>query len=177
MAKKKDPLPTSIIDKYVVTEDSDLARELYNRKRFGEIKRRKVYLSFYEALYLLDKEKILVKDGRGKILDHDTLLGRTKRIKNFLVNYSVYCDLRDKGYIVRTALKFGAEFRVYNKGIKPGEDHAKWVVFPVHESDKYTWMEFSAKNRVAHSTRKSLLIAVVDNELDVSYWEANWMKP
>ena len=47
-------------------------------------------------------------------------------------------DLRKKGYIVKTALKFGADFRVYEKGVKPGEDHAKWVVFPVHERNTHT---------------------------------------
>lgn len=174
---KRKIVETTLIGSHAVTDDSDIARELYNLKRFGEIKNRKVFLSFYEALYLLDKGRITVLDGRKKEMTHDSLLRRANKIKNFLTNYIVYEDLRSKGYIVRTALKFGAEFRVYDKGIKPGEDHAKWVVFPVPESEKYTWMEFSAKNRVAHSTKKSLLIAVVDDELDVSYWEANWVRP
>ena len=85
--------------------------------------------------------------------------------------------MRSRGYIVKTALKFGADFRVYDKGIKPGEDHAKWVVFPVHESNTLTWHDFSAKNRVSHSTRKKLLMAIVDNEDDVTYYEIAWKKP
>ena len=40
-----------------------------------------------------------------------------------------------------------------------------------------TWYDFASKNRVAHSTRKKLLIAVVDEENDVSFWESNWIKP
>ena len=74
-------------------------------------------------------------------------------------------------------LKFGADFRVYERGVKPGEDHAKWVVFPVKESSTLTWHEFSAKNRVAHSTKKRLLIGCVDDEGDVTYWEARWVRP
>ena len=75
------------------------------------------------------------------------------------------------------ALKFGAEFRVYNKGVKPGEDHARWVVFPVHEGSTLTWYEFAAKNRVAHSTRKRLMIGIVDEEGDVTYYEIAWKRP
>ena len=79
--------------------------------------------------------------------------------------------------LTKTALKFGADFRVYDRGIKPGEDHAKWVVYPVHEGETLTWHDFSAKNRVAHSTKKRLLIGVVDDEGDVTYYVVKWMKP
>ena len=85
--------------------------------------------------------------------------------------------MRNRGYIVKTALKFGADFRVYDKGKKPGKTHAKWVVFVDHESKKINWNEFSAKNRVAHSTKKKLLLAIVDEESSVSYYEVSWIRP
>jgi len=93
------------------------------------------------------------------------------------VRFCVYKDLRNRGYIIKTALKFGADFRVYDRGVKPGEDHAKWIVYPVYESSTLTWYEFAAKNRVAHSTKKRLLIGVVDDENSVSYWEVRWIRP
>ena len=74
-------------------------------------------------------------------------------------------------------MKFGAEFRVYDKGIKPGQDHARWILYPVKESEILTWHDFSAKNRVAHSTRKNLLIGIVDEERDITYYEISWIKP
>ena len=101
----------------------------------------------------------------------------SKQEPNFFVRYAVFKDLRERGYVVKTALKFGADFRVYDRGVKPGEDHARWVVYPVSEGSTLTWHEFAAKNRVAHSTKKKLLLAVVDNEGDVSYWESGWLRP
>ena len=77
---------------------------------------------------------------------------------------------------MKTALKFGADFRVYDKGEKISEKHSKWIVFVNYESDKITWHEFSAKNRVAHSTKKNLLLAIVDDESDVIYYEVRWLK-
>ena len=97
--------------------------------------------------------------------------------KKLQIKYPVFRDLRNKGYIIKTALKFGAEFRVYEKGAKPGEEHAKWIVFTDNEANKISWHDFSAKNRVAHSTKKNLLLAIVDEEGDVTYYEVKWMKP
>ena len=95
---------------------------------------------------------------------------------NFWPKYCVFKDLREKGYIVKTALKYGAEFMVYDKGIKPGEDHSKWILFPVFETNTLTWQEFAAKNRVAHSTKKNLLMGIVDEKNEVTYYEIQWIK-
>ena len=85
--------------------------------------------------------------------------------------------MRSRGYIVKTALKFGADFRVYDRGIKPVDDHAKWILYPVHEGSVLTWHDFSAKNRVAHSTRKRLLLGIVDDENDCTFYEVSWKRP
>ena len=163
----------------IVTEDSDAARELYNQSRYGTIlKDNKVQLSMVEALYLLEKGKITIADSKGKEITQDKFLKKALKLEsNIWTRYSVFKDIRDRGYIIKTALKFGADFRIYDRGVKPGEDHAKWIVYPVKESEMLTWHEFAAKNRVAHSTKKRLLIGVVDEEQDVSYWECRWIRP
>ena len=94
-----------------------------------------------------------------------------------MIKYPVFKDLRKKGYIVKTELKFGADFRVYKKGIKPGQEHAIWILFPVKESEIHTWQDFAAKNRVSHSTKKKHIIAIGDDEDGVSYYEVGWLKP
>lgn len=166
----------TIVGGEIVTEATDAAREFYNQSRYGTITRKKVHLSFLEAVYLVEKKKLVVENARGVALDRDQIVRKSKE-PNFSVRYAVYRNLRERGYIVKTALKFGADFRVYDRGVKPGEDHAKWVVFPVHESSKHTWQEFSAKNRVAHSTKKRLLLGIVDDEMDVTYYEVKWVRP
>ncbi len=163
----------------VLTENSDQARDLYNTSRFGKIlDNGRVQLSLLEALYLIDKKRLEVLDGRNKPIPSEKFLKKAAKVEhNFWVKYAVFKDIRNRGYIIKTALKFGADFRVYERGVKPGEDHAKWVVFPVHEVNSLTWHDFAAKNRVAHSTKKRLMIGVVDDEGDVSYWEVRWLRP
>lgn len=163
----------------VFTENSNEARDLYNKSRYGAIlDDGKVQLSLIETYYLLDKNRLDLVDGRNKHVDKESFFKKAQRLEaNFRVRYAVFKDMRDRGYIIKTALKFGADFRVYDRGVKPGEDHARWVVYPVNETADLTWYEFAAKNRVAHSTRKKLLIGVVDDEGDVSYWESRWLRP
>jgi tRNA-intron endonuclease len=162
----------------VLIEGSDPARDIYNQNQFGTLlETGELQLSLLEALYLLEKKKIEVSDKKKK-LTTDALTKKAKKIDSkFHIRYCVYRDIRNRGYIIKTALKFGADFRVYDRGVKPGEDHAKWIVYPVHESESLTWYEFSAKNRVAHSTKKRLLIGIVDDEGDVTYYEIRWMRP
>ena len=128
-------------------------------------------------MYLVEKKKIEIYKNTKK-LGFNELMEKCKKIdKKTQGKYIVYRDLRDKGYLLKTALKFGADFRIYDKGDRPGKAHAKWILFVVSESDEMTWHDFSAKNRVAHSTKKNLLIAVVDNEGDVTYYEVSWKRP
>ena len=170
-------IQTRLIEERVITEDSDQSRDLYNQGSFGKLLENKVQLSLLESLYLLEKNKIEIIDKR-KPLTFEQFLKKAKRAEpNFWVRYCVFKDIRNRGYVIKTALKFGADFRIYDRGVKPGEDHARWIVYPVSEGNTLTWHDFAAKNRVAHSTKKRLLIGVVDDESDVTYYEVAWKRP
>lgn len=153
------------------------AFSLYQQSRFGEQKEGKIYYSIFEALYLAEKAKLQLSEGKKKISFENLMKEAKKLDSRILTKYIVFKDMRNRGYVVKTALKFGAEFRVYDKGTKPGEAHARWILYPVRESDNLTWHDFSAKNRVAHSTKKNLLIGIVDDENDVTYYSVSWVKP
>jgi tRNA-intron endonuclease, archaea type len=175
---KKKPTKGILIGERVITESSDDARELYNQSRFGVISEGKVELSLLEGLYLMERERLTVKSESGRKISFESYVKKARKVEpNFWIRYAVFKDMRNRGYIIKTALKFGADFRVYDRGVKPGEDHARWIVFPVHEGNTLTWHEFSAKNRVAHSTKKRLLLAIVDAESDVTFYECRWLRP
>lgn len=160
-----------------VFSNSKEAFNLFDSQRFGEKIGEKIYYTLQETLFLVDTKKLEIFDTKDKkILEKDLLKKFEKIDKKFKIKYFVFKDLREKGLIVKTALKFGAEFRVYEKGKSLGKDHSKWILFPVSETQQLTWQDFSAKNRIAHSTNKKLLIAIVDEENAVSYYEVNWLK-
>ena len=170
-------ISASFLGKIVIAENKGQAKELYSKSRFGEIIDNKIQYMLVEALYLIEKNKLAVKEEKKSIKKDEFMREASKKEKNFLERYIVFRDMRNRGYIVKTALKFGADYRVYDRGVKPGDDHAKWILFPVAESKSFTWDAFSAMNRVAHSTRKNLLVGIVDSENDVTYYVITWTKP
>jgi tRNA-intron endonuclease len=166
----------------VLLESCDGARELFNASSYGQLlDDGKLQVSLCEALYLLERGKVVLFDGtskKSKPLNFESFLAKAiKHEPNFWTRYSVFKNIRNRGYVIKTALKFGADFRIYDRGVKPGEDHARWIVYPVHEGTTLTWHEFAAKNRVAHSTKKRLMIGIVDDEGDVTYYEIRWIRP
>lgn len=177
--KRKPVVLAMLAGERVITESSDDAREFYNQSRFGNLAENgKVELSLLEALYLMEKGRLNIKNDSGKELIFEAFLKKARKVEpNFWIRYCVFKDIRNRGYIIKTALKFGADFRIYDRGVKPGEDHARWIVYPVHEGETLTWYDFAAKNRVAHSTKKRLLIGIVDDEGDCTYYEVRWMRP
>ena len=160
-----------------ISSVSQDAFSFYEKSRFGEKKLGKIDYSSVEALYLIEIKKMQLFQGRKEISLDALVKKLKKRDKKIETKFAVFSDLRKKGFIVKTALKFGAEFRVYDKGLKPGEEHARWILYTAKESEGLNWHEFAAKIRVAHSTRKNLLIGVLDEEGDVTYYEANWLRP
>ena len=160
-----------------ITSASEEAFSLHQKSRWGEKKRSHIEYSSVEALALIEGKKMMVFQ-QNKPLNTAQLLKKIKRRdKNIETKLTVFADLRKKGYIVKTALKFGSEFRVYERGVRPGDDHASWLLFPLREHETLTWYDFAAKNRVATSTNKKLMLAIVDDESDITYYEVAWFRP
>ena len=168
---------TSHITSEKIHSTSSEAFSLFEKSRFGEKVRDRIEYSWVEALFLCSKNKMQLL-SKNKEVNFDKAIEKAKKQdKRIETKLTLFEDLRDKGYVVKTALKFGADFRVYKKGTQPGQDHALWLAYAVRESEPHTWHDFAAKNRVAHSTKKKLLIGIVDDENDVLYYEIAWMKP
>ncbi len=152
--------------------NSQKAITLAKIKGLGEFKQNKVIYSNYEAFYLVETAKATPYFKNKQINLEKLLRILSKKDKEFPLNYLVYKDLRKKSYIPKTGLKFGAEFRVYEKN----KTHATYLTFIKTPKQKINWKEFVAKNRVAHSTAKKLLIALIDSQEEITYYKVNWIK-
>lgn len=168
---------TAHITSEKIHSTSSEAFSLYEKSRFGEKVRDRIEYSWIEALFLKSKFKLSLQRNNKELQLENAINLAKKHDKRIETKLAVFESLRNKGYVVKTALKFGADFRIYKKGSKPGEDHALWLAYAVRESEPHTWHDFAAKNRVAHSTKKKLLICIVDDENDVLYYEVSWLKP
>ncbi|MEM0120976.1 MAG: tRNA-intron lyase [Thermoprotei archaeon] len=163
-------------DAYLVFNEED-AKALYWGPYFGRPlnnpkpkvgdKLTPMRLSKYEALYLLEQGKVEVMTGNRK-------LSVTKPVGNGLVVYTIYKDLRYKGLIVRSGLKFGATFAVYIKG--PGIDHAPFLVQVVPKTYRLSGIEVIRAGRLSHGTRKRFVFATVSEQGKPIYITLSWVK-
>jgi tRNA-intron endonuclease, archaea type len=156
-----------------IYSNSKSAINLQSSQKIGEKDKDKVIYMLSEALYLVEKNLMNVFDIKNKELKNKKLLKKLLKIdKRIILKYTAYKDLKDKGLIPKTALKYGADFRIYKKK----NQHSKWICFVDSEKGNLNWRDFSSKNRVAHSTKKNLLLAIVDEENDLTYYEVNWTR-
>lgn len=159
-----------------IFSNSSLAINEENKRKIGELKDGKIIYSSFEAYYLFENKKaILLKNN--KELNEQNILKLFSKDKSFMIKYLVYKNLKNKGYVIKAGIKFGEEFRVYDKLSYNKNKHAKYICYPLKASDKITWKDFISKSRVSHATGKKLLLAIVDSEEDVIYYETDWVKP
>ena len=90
--------------------------------------------------------------------------------------FLVYENLINRGFYVKQALKFGAHFRIYDKhdmnlNSKTNSHHSTHLVFICNSRKEFSPQELFSINRVAHSTKKKILLAFVDPEQSISYLE------
>ena len=185
-------LEGELLENRVIVWDSE-AVQLYDESGYGkplpEEAPKRLELDLVEAAYLVDKErlKIFVK-AEGKKRKKSVELKEmmeigTKQVNMFHSSYVVFRDLRERGYLVKTGYKFGAVFRVYERGVKlvrgpkAAHEHTKWVVQPVAEESAFSLPEMSRAVRLAHNIRATFVWAVVDKESDVTYYVIQRITP
>jgi len=165
-----------LVGSHVIETDADKSKQILEHG-FGEQEEGSVTLSSVEALYLVENKKLKVNE-KGRVLSFEKLIGKFKQTdKDLDAKYFVYKDLRKKGYVARTGLKYGTYFRVYEKGVRVGEGHSHWLVQPIKEEWQTSIYEISKSIRLAHSVRKKIIWAVVDSEGDVTYYKFERIVP
>jgi len=180
-----EKIPTKFLNSRVIVFNPLYASYLYVKKGFfgsplGISKPRLEYfskpseLSLIEANYLLENGKITIFDvEQKKNLQLKEFYEIAKKLHNkFEEKYIIYKDLREKGYIPRPGLKFGADFVVYKKG--PGLEHSPFIVHVLPHDSKITAIDMVRAGRLATSVRKKFVIA---NPLTNSYYFFEWFKP
>ncbi len=131
--------------------------------------RRRGQLELEEAAGLLETDKIAIRDEEGSEIDPDEFLKRALAISpEFGLRYLVYNDLKERGYVVQPG---GVDFWLYPRGVKPGEKPARYFIRILSESDTISLKKIVELLVLARNMRKEPIIAVVDEESDITYYE------
>lgn len=131
-------------------------------------------LSMLETLYLCEKGVLRLVMNGSEIGCEDFRRYASKIAENFESQYLVYRDLRDRGYVVRSGMKYGVAFAVYEKG--PGYEHAPYLVDVVEIEGNIDPIMIVRTGRLSHSVRKTLIYAIVSKSGDIRYIGFKWIK-
>ena len=155
-------------DLVTVLDDAKDGRMLYEKFWIGQYGSYKAAdrgslskLDVFETMLLMDKGILTLQNAtRAELVKL-----ATERREDFMSLYEVYRDWREKGYVVKTGFKFGTHFRVYFPGARPmeagkGQMHSEHVIQVFPKGSKLLISEWARAIRVAHSVRKTLILAM-----------------
>ncbi|MEM3280160.1 MAG: tRNA-intron lyase [Candidatus Micrarchaeaceae archaeon] len=156
-------------DLMTIIEDKEKGRLLYEQLWFGQYGSYKIAghgslnkLDIYETVFLM-KHKVLSVEGYSQA---EIIRAAKAKHADFSKLYDVYADWREHGYVIKTGFKFGTHFRVYFPGAKPTKAgtenwiHSKHVIHVFPKNAKLLISEWSRAVRVAHSVRKTFILAI-----------------
>lgn len=130
-------------------------------------------VSFYESLYLVDKELLKVENEDGDAVDFQHLLQRYESVdENAWVNYLVYRDLRNRGYVVREGFGSGIDFRIYERGAY-GKDAAQYLVLSTLEGKPLPIRTLANAVQQCQSQKKELILAVMNRRGEVVHYSVS----
>lgn len=157
-------------DTKVFIEDPAEASTLLNKGSFGEPRSGGgLALTLLETTYLAESGRLAVVVPDGPLPLRELFRRGQVAVAGFEILYLVYRDLRQRGYVVKEAAP-PLDFRVYPRGGAPRRTPSKFGVVVFGERSVFDLGGVEADARRAAGSRKSLLLAVVDEESDVTYY-------
>ncbi len=189
MDNSKDVMATAeLLKNKLVIWDKDQQKAIFEEKFFGKfIEEEKVtylQLSLEEGMILLERSHLNINEGKKQYNTEDFYKECCRIDPEFPQKYTVYRDLRNRGYIVKSGFKFGTHFRVYDRGVNPYKtgskelkEHTKYNVHAVPENYVHSYQEWSRYVRLSQNIRAKALLAVVDEEGDVTYYVITRIRP
>jgi tRNA-intron endonuclease, archaea type len=159
-----------------VSDPTD-ASTLYGRGFFGTIVANgALELDRYETLYLTEMHRVELSDGRRPVPWPEIFRRAQRAEPGFGVRYVVYRDLRQRGYVVRASPP-PAAFSVLPRGGILHKTPARFWVQPYSERVPFDLAALFDLAARAQSAKKSLLLALVDEESDLTYYRVRRPAP
>lgn len=151
----------------VLVADEKEANTLYNKGAFGVPQSGgSLALDLVEALYLVEHNRLNVKrHDAASLLRH-----ASQRSPEFEIRYIVYRDLRARSFVVKPSNV--SDWNVYARGALPGRAASTHLVRSISERGRLDVAAVLEEQARVARLGKKLLLAVVDEEGDLTYFEA-----
>ncbi len=166
-----------LVGSQVIVEDQAEASQIHNKGYYGVPQTGGILkLDIMEAIYLVESARLeVLSEGEAKSATELLRLAH-RGSEGFEIRYLVYRELRQRGYIVKLGQP-PLDFRVFPRGGSPTKTPSKWWVSAISERSTFDLGELLVNLDHTTDVRKKLLLAVVDEESDVTYYDVRRMVP
>ena len=155
------------------------SQDQLRNKGYGDVEGSNYVLRPYEVLHLIHSKRMKLyrdKDSEKEALDFNSVLRLAlKHDKEILTKFLIYRDLRTRGYVAKEGFGFGADFRVYERGMFE-KKVAKYVVFGINEGTNTKVSNFSKIVSDIRIMGKEAIVAVVERRGEVIYYKLDKFK-
>lgn len=162
-------LAGQLVDNRIIVWDIEDSRQIFGSGYYGKplgVSKPKgtdfeapLVLDLIEGYYLSEKRKLrIVRTDKSVVTNTEMRRICRKQYSDFDTKYTVFQDLRDRGYIVTPGIKFGCDFAVYERG--PGIDHAPYLVQVYRGTGILTATGIVLAGRLATTVKKQFILAI-----------------
>jgi tRNA-intron endonuclease len=157
-----------------VLVDETRSQDELRTKGFGEKEDAEYVLKAYEALYLMNTKRLVLK-GRMEMTFDSLFDMLVKYDRNIMTKFLVYRDLRSRGYVAKEGFGFGNDFRVYERG-EYEKKPDKYFIFGINEGTNVTARSFLQAIEQIEKMGKEAVVAVIERRGEVIYYKASKMR-
>jgi len=133
-------------------------------------------LDRYESVYLAEMGRVEVAHGRRPVAWPVVFRQAVRADAEFAVRYLVYRDLRQRGYVVRASAP-PVDFTVLPRGGILHKTPSRFWVEAISEREPFDLALLFDLAARSQSAKKQLLLALVDEESDLTYYRVRRPSP
>ncbi len=164
-------------DASVRVADPAEANQVYAKGFFGTVDRDgALVLDRYESVYLAEMGRLEVRRASGTVDWPKVFRRAVRREPGFAARYLVFRDLRQRGYVVRAGPPPVA-FTVLPRGGTLHKTPSRYWVEALSERVPFDLARLFDLADRAQSAKKTLLLAIVDEESDLTYYRVRRPSP
>jgi tRNA-intron endonuclease len=169
-------VPGELNDSVVIVTEPKEANRIHNKGYFGmPLSGGSLQLELIEAVLLSENNKLEIYFKNKQQSQEELIKYATRLYPAFEIYYIVYRDLRSRGFVVKPNIPNG--FSVYDRGINPKRTPSTYTIVPFSERAPFILEDMIDNVEATLSQRKSLVMAVVDEEGDLTYYSVELVSP
>jgi tRNA-intron endonuclease len=165
-------------DGQVMLAEPREASQLHNKGWFGVPQPGgALRLELVEAVFLVESGRLVVHQDGAPVGLEQLMRTAASLQPGFEIRYLVYSDLRQRGLTVQPFLPGPPDFVLYERGAVPSRSRSRHHVLAISERGHFDVELLAGFARRAGELGKLVMLALVDEEGDLTYYDVSMADP